>query len=131
MPAKERNQIVRQFASIQKRAAVLISGAFRTTAAEALNIELYLTPMKHQIGQVVCEAAIRVRTGPVHVIPRSAVIPRTREEIKHGGRTPIEAQMVKKDGGLVTTQGQDMPLDDTAGLPASPMAGGTRCGHQE
>jgi hypothetical protein len=48
MPAKERNHIIQQFASVQKRAAILISGAFRTTAAEALNIELYLTPMKHQ-----------------------------------------------------------------------------------
>jgi hypothetical protein len=53
MPAKERNQIVWQFASVQKRAAVMISGAFRTTAAEALNIELYLTPLKHQIERVV------------------------------------------------------------------------------
>jgi hypothetical protein len=100
MPAKERNQIVRQFASVQKRAAVLISGAFRTTAAEALNIELYLTPMKHQIERVVCETAIWVRTGPVHAIPRSAVTPRTREEIKQGGITPIEAQMMKNNGGL-------------------------------
>jgi hypothetical protein len=49
MPAKERNHIVQQFTSIQKRAVVLISGAFHTTVAEALNIELYLTPMKHQI----------------------------------------------------------------------------------
>jgi hypothetical protein len=100
MPAKERNQLVQQFASVQKRAAVLISGAFRTTAAEALNIELYLMLMKHQIEQVVCEVAIRVRTGPVHAVPSSAVIPRTREEIKQGGRTPIEAQMVKKHRGL-------------------------------
>jgi hypothetical protein len=53
MPAKERNQIVQQFASVQKRAAVLISVIFRTTAAEALNIELHLTPMKHQIERMV------------------------------------------------------------------------------
>jgi hypothetical protein len=31
--------------------------------AEALNIKLYLTPMKHQIERVVSETAIRVRTG--------------------------------------------------------------------
>jgi hypothetical protein len=100
MPAKERYQIIQQFTSVQKRAAVLISGAFRTTAAEALNIELYLTPMKHQIEQVVCETAIRVRTGPVHSIPRSVIISRTREEIKQSRQTPIKAQMVKKNGGL-------------------------------
>jgi ribonuclease HI len=99
MPAKERNQLVQQFASIQKRAAVLIRGAFRTAAAEALNIELYLTPMKHQIERMVREAATRVHTGPAHAIPRSAVTPRTREEIKQGGQTPIGAQ-VMKDRGL-------------------------------
>jgi hypothetical protein len=49
MPAKERNHIVWQLASVQKRAVILISEAFRTTAAEAPNIELYLTSMKHQI----------------------------------------------------------------------------------
>jgi hypothetical protein len=85
MAAKERNHIIQQFISIQKRAAILISGAFRTTAAEPLNIELYLTLMKHQIEQVVCETTIQVRTGPVHAIPRSAITPRTRKEIKQGG----------------------------------------------
>jgi hypothetical protein len=49
MPAKERYQIIQQFTSVQKRAVVLISRAFRMTVVEALNIELYLTPMKHQI----------------------------------------------------------------------------------
>jgi hypothetical protein len=47
MPAKERNHIIQQFASVQNKAVILISGAFRTTVAEVLNIELYLTPMKH------------------------------------------------------------------------------------
>jgi hypothetical protein len=122
MPAKERNQIIRQFSSVQKRAAVLISGTFCTTAAKALNVELYLTPMKHQIKRVVREAAIRVRTGPVHATPRSAVTPRTREEIKQGGQTPIKAQMMKKDRELWSSPRiKDRSLRDTAGLPASPM----------
>lgn len=37
--------ISQPFAAIQKRAACLISGAFRTTAAEALNAELHLPPV--------------------------------------------------------------------------------------
>jgi hypothetical protein len=56
--------------------------------------------MEHQIERVVQEAAIRVCTRPVHAIPRIAVTPCTREETKQGGQTLIEAQMVKKGGGL-------------------------------
>lgn len=48
MSAKESNNIVRQIASVQKRAAVVMGGAFRTTAMAALNVELYLSPMKAQ-----------------------------------------------------------------------------------
>lgn len=46
---KQANQISSQFSAVQKRAACLISGAFRTTAAEALNAELHLLPMKLQM----------------------------------------------------------------------------------
>jgi hypothetical protein len=41
--------ITRDFAAIQKRAACLISGAFRTTVAEALNIELHLLLIWYQL----------------------------------------------------------------------------------
>jgi hypothetical protein len=37
--------ISQPFVTIQKRAACLISGAFRTTAPEALNTELHLPPI--------------------------------------------------------------------------------------
>jgi hypothetical protein len=37
--------IVNSFIAIQKQAAILISGAFRKIAAEALNMELYLLPI--------------------------------------------------------------------------------------
>jgi hypothetical protein len=47
MPAKERNHIVQQLASVQKRAAVLISRALRMPVAEAVNMELYLTLIKY------------------------------------------------------------------------------------
>jgi hypothetical protein len=42
IPATEQNKIINKFTKIQKRVAVLISGAFRGTAAAALNIELHL-----------------------------------------------------------------------------------------
>lgn len=64
MSAKESNSIVRQFASVQKRAAVMMGGAFRTTAMVALNVELYLPPMKVQMERMIRETAVRIRTGP-------------------------------------------------------------------
>jgi hypothetical protein len=47
MPAKERNHIVQQFVSVQKRTAVLISRVFHTTVAKVINIKLYLTLIKY------------------------------------------------------------------------------------
>jgi hypothetical protein len=65
----------------------------------------------------------------VHVVPRSAVISRTREEIKqrtnpHRGADGDEGWRI-----VVTTRDQDGSLRDTAGLPASFMAGRARCTH--
>lgn len=42
MRAPEKKAIVKQFAKITKRAAIIISGPLRATAAEALDTELYL-----------------------------------------------------------------------------------------
>lgn len=42
---RKAKEISQPFASLQKRAACLISGAFKTTAAEALNAELHLPPV--------------------------------------------------------------------------------------
>ncbi|KAG0158136.1 hypothetical protein PDIDSM_5649 [Penicillium digitatum] len=50
---------VKQFANIQSRAACLMSGAFKTTAREALDIELHLLPMQQQLDRLVQLAAIR------------------------------------------------------------------------
>ena len=68
------------FGAIQKRAACLISGAFRTTAAEALNTKLYLLPVPLQIEKLVKEAAIRLRIGPIFAIPSTIVRRRTADD---------------------------------------------------
>ncbi|KAG0160617.1 hypothetical protein PDIDSM_8147 [Penicillium digitatum] len=78
---------VKQFANIQSRAACLMSGAFKTTAREALDIELHLLPMQQQLDRLVQLAAI----------PK-------------GGYTPMEAQTWKKGGCLTTPLG---PLAST------------------
>jgi hypothetical protein len=64
MRAPEKKAIVRQFAQIQKQAAIIISGAFKATAAEALDIELHLLPMKMQLEARAEEAALCIATGP-------------------------------------------------------------------
>jgi hypothetical protein len=51
--AKQRDKITKEFAKIQHRAACLISGAFRTTAVEALNVELHLPPIRLQIERII------------------------------------------------------------------------------
>ncbi|THC88050.1 hypothetical protein EYZ11_012504 [Aspergillus tanneri] len=100
MTAKERSTVTRQFASIQKRAAVMISGAFRTTATEALNTELYLLPMGLQMEQLAKETAIRIATGQQHAIPSSIKVPRDGEEKELSGWTPMEAHAGKRGGCL-------------------------------
>jgi hypothetical protein len=46
MLAGELRRTVNEFTKIQRRAAILISGAFKSTSAAALNVELYLTPVQ-------------------------------------------------------------------------------------
>src|SRR3981081_4184939 len=87
-PAKK--AIVRQFAKIQKRAAIIISGAFRATAAEALDIELYLLPIKMQLEARAEETALRIVTGPAIGCPPAWKETRPRRQIQLGGLTPLE-----------------------------------------
>jgi ribonuclease HI len=100
MTQKQVTTTIRDFATIQKRAACLISGAFRTTAAEALNIELHLLPIRQQLEQLTKMTAIRIRTGPAHGIPSGMLTKRTDEELTLGGYTPMEAHAWKTGGCL-------------------------------
>jgi hypothetical protein len=61
--------ISQPFVAIQKQAAYHISGASRTTAAEALNAELYLPPISVHMNRLVKETALRLRTGPEFAVP--------------------------------------------------------------
>jgi hypothetical protein len=70
IPAKEYNQVVRELINTKKRAAILISGVFKGTAAAALNVELHLLPIRLQMQQITEETAIRIRTGPTFGCPR-------------------------------------------------------------
>lgn len=56
-----------------KRAACLISGAFRVTAAEALNTKLHLPPIAIHVNRLVKETAVRLRAGSELTVPSTMV----------------------------------------------------------
>ncbi|KAJ5809035.1 reverse transcriptase [Penicillium pulvis] len=94
-----------KFAAIQKRAACLIGGAFKTSAAEALNIELYLPPIGIQMERISAETALRIRTGPAHGVPQLMIRQRSPQQRQRGGWTPMEAHAWQKGGCLTAPPG--------------------------
>jgi hypothetical protein len=60
MLASELRRAINEFTKIQRRAAILISGAFKLTSAAALNVELFITLIYLLIDQIIQETAIRI-----------------------------------------------------------------------
>lgn len=86
IPAGELRRIINEFTKIQRRAAILISGAFKSTSAVALNIELFITPIHLLIDQIIQETAIRIQTGATWAQPECLRRgPRSPQEIRKGG----------------------------------------------
>ncbi|KAJ5655623.1 reverse transcriptase [Penicillium longicatenatum] len=89
-----------KFATIQKRAACLIGGAFKTSSAEALNIELHLPPIGIQMERISAETAVRIRTGPAHGVPQLMTRQRPQQQRQRGGWSPMEAHAWHTGGCL-------------------------------
>jgi len=101
--ATKQNQIINSFTKIQRRAAIMIAGAFKSMSAAALNVELFLLPIQLQINQIIQETAIRIQTGakwaqPLCLDPKLGK--RTTKETRLSGPSPLEALRWKKGGIL-------------------------------
>ncbi|KAJ5819485.1 hypothetical protein N7474_005076 [Penicillium riverlandense] len=119
--------ISQPFVGIQKRAACLISGAFRTTAAEALNTELHLPPIAINMDRLVKETALRLRTGPARKLGQRAdasrlprtLLPREWESRKAFVQAPWQAppEVIIEDREVAVERHNQVLMKDSREKP--------------
>ena len=83
--------IVKVCQQIQRRAGQIITGAFRTTAGSAMDVEAHLLPVQQQLEQTTLETALRIRTTSIYEdmsAPHINVATRGRGR-RTDGRSPL------------------------------------------
>jgi hypothetical protein len=65
-PHLNKSRLAHALAPIQRRAAQIITGAFRTMAANAVEIESYLLPLDQQMEKTSFHSALRIISSPLY-----------------------------------------------------------------
>jgi hypothetical protein len=103
IPVWKIKRIIDKSTKIHGRAAILISGAFKSSSAAAVNLELFLTPISLLIDQIAQDSAILIQRGATGARPdfvRYTMHQHSPQERKKGGWGQREA-LRWNDGGIL------------------------------
>ena len=67
-----RKRLVSKLEAIQRRAAKIITGAFKRTSTPALDVEAFLLPTRQSLDKLTGEAFLRLRAAPLHLALQEA-----------------------------------------------------------